>query len=496
VEELPRHEARVICIDSDWHAIARYSGETVVSATSVENLAYVIYTSGSTGKPKGVAISHGGLLNLVFWHRNVFEVTASDRATQLAGSAFDASVWEVWPYLTAGARLHVVSAEKLVSPEQLRDWLVSEEITLTFLPTPLAEQVLKLDWPPQTSLRTLLTGGDKLHRSPPESIPFKVVNNYGPTENTVVTTSGVVLPNSDADIQPPIGCPISNTEVYVLDKRLRPVPVGVPGELCIGGESLARGYLNRPNLTAENFIPNPYSDTPGARLYKSGDLVRYLQDGSIEFKGRQDHQVKVRGYRIELGEIETVLNQHPDVQEAVVEVRKDPQGDKRLVAYVVASHEPTPTFSELRSFLKEKLPDYMIPTALMFLDLIPLTPNGKVDRRALPTPDLERSRLETKFVAPRTQVEKVLAKIWGEVLGLERVGVHDNFFELGGHSLLATLVMSRARENFEMELPLPRFFETPTIVGLTELIETIRLTEQGPRSYRETTTSDREEVEI
>jgi amino acid adenylation domain-containing protein len=466
VEELPRHEANVICIDSDWDAIARHSGETPVSATSVENLAYVIYTSGSTGKPKGVAISHGGLLNLVFWHRNVFEVTASDRATQLAGTAFDASVWEVWPYLTAGARLHVVSAEKLVSPEQLRDWLVSEEITLTFLPTPLAEQVLKLDWPQQTPLRTLLTGGDKLHRSPPESIPFRVVNNYGPTENTVVTTSGVVLPNSDADIQPPIGCPISNTEVYVLDKRLRPVPVGVTGELCIGGESLARGYLNRPDLTAENFIPNPYSHTPGARLYKSGDLVRYLQDGSIEFLGRIDHQVKIRGFRIESGEIEMVLGQHPAVRKAVVIAREDVPGEKRLVAYVVASHESTPTFSELRSFLKEKLPDYMIPSAFVYPDALPITPHGKVDRRALPAPEQSRSELEAVYVAPQSEVERIIAEVWQQVLRIEQVGMHDNFFDLGGHSLLLIQIHNKFQELFKKEIPIADIFRYPTIKAL------------------------------
>jgi acyl carrier protein len=264
----------------------------------------------------------------------------------------------------------------------------------------------------------------------------------------------------------------------------------------IGGRGLARGYAGAPEQTAEKFVPHPYSEEPGARLYKTGDRAKFLPDGTIEFLGRIDHQVKIRGFRIEIGEVESVLGRHPAVEEAVVITREDVPGDKRLVAYVVAGHDFTPTFSELRSYLKEKLPDYMIPTAMMFLDHLPLTPNGKIDRRALPTPDLERSRLETKFVAPRTPVEKILAKIWSEVLGLERVGVHDNFFELGGHSLLATQVMSRARENFEMELPLLHFFETPTIAGLTELIETFRWTEQAPQSYRKTTTSEREEGEI
>jgi acyl carrier protein len=245
----------------------------------------------------------------------------------------------------------------------------------------------------------------------------------------------------------------------------------VAGELFVGGAGLARGYLKRPELTVERFIPNPYSTKPGPRLYKTGDVARYLPNGDLEYLGRADQQVQIRGFRVEPGEIEVVLAGYPGVHTAVVMAREDRPGEKRLVAYVVASHEPTPTFSELRSFLKEKLPDYMIPSAFMFLDLLPLTPNGKVDRRALPTPDLERSRLETKFVAPRTPVEKVLAKIWSEVLGLERVGVHDNFFELGGNSLLATQVMSRAPENFEMELPLARLFETPTIAGLSESIE-------------------------
>ena len=235
---------------------------------------------------------------------------------------------------------------------------------------------------------------------------------------------------------------------------------------------------------------------PAARLYKTGDLASYLPDGNIEFLGRIDHQVKIRGFRIELGEVESVFSRHPAIEEAVVIACEDVPGDKRLVAYVVVSHEPTPTSSEMRRFMKEKLPDYMIPTAFVYLDLLPLTPNGKIDRRALPRPDLKRSRLETKFVAPRTPVETVLAKIWCEVLGLERVGVQDNFFDLGGHSLLVTQVMSRARENFEMELPLPRFFETPTIAGLTELIETIRWTEQTSRSYPDITTSEREEGEI
>jgi hypothetical protein len=326
-----------------------------------------------------------------------------------------------------------------------------------------------------------------------------MINHYGPTETTVgVTTHKVETTDRTNSHSPsvPIGRPLPNSQIYILDSHNNPVPIGVAGEVYIGGRGLARGYAGAPELTAEKFVPHPYSDIPGARLYKTGDRTRFQPDGTIEFLGRIDHQVKIRGFRIEIGEVESLLGRHPAVEEAVVIVREDVPGDKRLVAYVVARNESNPTFSELRSFLKEKLPDYMIPTALVFLDLLPLTANGKVDRRVLPRPDLEHFRPETKFVAPHTPVEKVLAKIWNELLGLERVGVHDNFFELGGHSLLATQVMSRARESFEMELPLPRFFETPTIAGLTELIETIRLTGLGPRLHRETTTSDREEGEI
>jgi acyl carrier protein len=293
---------------------------------------------------------------------------------------------------------------------------------------------------------------------------------YGPTENTTFTTWHLTEYVPPGETTVPIGRPIANTQVYVLDRAMQPVPVGVYGELFIGGDGLARDYLKRPALTAETFVPNPFSPEPGARLYKSGDLVRYLQDGSIEFLGRIDHQVKIRGFRIELGEIESVLGRHPKVSDTVVIAREDVPGDKRLVAYVVASHEPTPTFSELRSFLKEKLPDYMIPTALVFLDLLPLTPNGKVDRRALPAPELSRSELENKFVAPRTPVEEAIAGIWCKVLGLERLGVHDNFFELGGHSLLATQIISRLSNVFQVEIPLRQLFLYPTIAELTLII--------------------------
>ena len=363
---LPQTTAQVVCLDSAGERLSQAPEDNPRSPVAPEHLAYVIYTSGSTGRPKGVVVPHQGLLNLVFWHQGAFEITSSDRATQLAGTAFDASVWEIWPYLSKGASLYIVGSEILSSPVHLRDWLVSQAVTISFLPTPLAEMVLPLEWPEAPALRILLTGGDKLHHYPSASVPFKLINNYGPTENTVVTTSGLVA-SEGREATPPIGRPITNTQVYLLDRQLQPVPLGVPGELYIGGASLARGYLQRPELTPEKFIPHPFSELPGERLYRTGDLARYRPDGNIEFLGRLDHQVKVRGFRIELGEIEAVLGGHPGVREVVVLAREDSPGEKRLVAYVVGQEEPAPSGSELRGFLRERLPEYMVPGAFVGL---------------------------------------------------------------------------------------------------------------------------------
>nr|WP_293122467.1 amino acid adenylation domain-containing protein [Moorena sp. SIO4G3] len=345
----------VICLDTDQEIINQQSQQIPENQVTANQLAYVIYTSGSTGQPKGVTIPHQGLLNLVFWHQRTFEVKSSDKASQIAGVGFDASVWEIWPYLSAGACLHLVNSETRLSPEALRNWLISEQITISFVPTPLLENLCSLEWPAQTKLRTVLTGGDKLHNYPSAALPFCVFNNYGPTENTVVTTSGLVVSGQEGSMSPPIGKPISNTKVYILDRNLQPVPIGVAGELHIGGDSLATGYHNRPELTASKFIPNPFDkskvksgatprrrktegnahqESQKSKLYKTGDLVRYLGDGNIEFLGRIDHQVKIRGFRIETGEIETVINSYPIVKETVVVAREDNSGDKRLVAYI------------------------------------------------------------------------------------------------------------------------------------------------------------------
>ncbi|CAG0937717.1 nonribosomal peptide synthetase DhbF [Thermoflexales bacterium] len=443
-----------------------------------QNLAYAIYTSGSTGKPKGVLIQHRGLMNLVQWHQQSFGLSTTDRATQLAGWGFDASVWEIWPYLTCGASVHLPDEETRLSPTQLQVWLLAKQITIGFAPTPLAESLLALSWPNQAPLRRLLTGGDQLHDRPAPSLPFELINNYGPTENTVVATSAPVAVSDPGGRTPAIGRPIANTQIYLLDERLNPVPIGVPGELYIGGAGVARGYLQQPGLTAERFSPDPFSVEPGARLYCTGDLARYLADGQIEFLGRSDQQVKVRGFRVEPGEVESVMRQHPAIREAVVLVREDQPGNKQLIAYIVPNDEAADRTSELRSFMESRLPHYMIPTALVKLETLPLTPNGKLDRRALPAPDLDSERDD--YAPPETPAQEKLSELWSEVLSVKRVGIHDNFFELGGHSLLATQLISRINRIFQLDLPMRSLFEEATIARLGALIEE-RLSEQQRR---------------
>ena len=434
------------------------------------DLAYMIYTSGSTGRPKGTLIRHGSLLNLVEWHQTAFEVSGRDRAAQVAGPGFDAFGWEIWPYLTCGASVSVVPTEILASPEALRDWLTDQEITITFLPTPLAERVVALDWPGRTTLRTLLTGGDRLRRAPRRGLPFALVNNYGPTESTVVTTSGRVEPSDDAAVPPSIGRPIANTRVYLLDRRGEPVPVGVPGELHIGGAGLAVGYHNRSELTQEKFVPDPFDGTPGARLYRTGDLAMYRPDGTIDFLGRLDFQVKIRGFRVELGEIEGTLVRHPHVSEGVVVAHGAGSEDARLVAYVVASGA-SPSVSDVREWLRSQLPEYMVPAHYVWMDGLPLTANGKVDRAALPAPTTERPELEAEYVAPATEIERAVARVWSEVLGLERVGKHDSFFDLGGHSLSITEVFGRLRKGVAPKVNLVDLFTYPTVASLASFIE-------------------------
>jgi amino acid adenylation domain-containing protein len=454
-----------ICLDSDWSVICQESQDNLKCDTTADNLAYVIYTSGSTGTPKGVMVTHTGLSNLAQAQIQTFGVQNLSRILQFASLSFDASIWEVVMALGSGATLYLGTKDSLLPGMPLIQLLRDYCITHITLP-PSALAALPVEQLP--ALETMIVAGEQ---ASPEliklwSVDRNFFNAYGPTEASVCATIAKCTPE---DEKITIGRPIANTQIYILDQYLQPVPIGVPGELHIGGVGLARGYLNRPELTAQKFIPHPFQ--VNYKLYKTGDLARYLPDGNVEFLGRIDNQVKIRGFRIESGEIETLLSQHPQVQQAVVTVREDHPGNKYLTAYVVGKTE-TLTSSELRQFLKPQLPEYMMPTAFVFLNVFPLTPNGKIDRRALKAPNLEESR-ETAFIPPRNRTEEIIASIMATVLGLEQVGIHDNFFELGGHSLLATQVISRLRETFAVEISLRCLFASPTIASLCEVIETI-----------------------
>jgi amino acid adenylation domain-containing protein len=473
---------QVLHLDRLRHASGATADEPSPPPTiSADNLAYIIYTSGSTGAPKGVELSHRGLVNLVTWHQRTYRVTPQDRAMQSAGFSFDASVWELWPYLTAGATIHMVDDQTRASAPALAQWLNAARVTLGFVTTPLAEELLTLSWPKAHAVRALLTGGDKLHRRPDPDLPFPLVNHYGPTENTVVATSGRVDPSAKwADDAPPIGRPIANVRAYVLDRLLRLVPIGVPGELYLGGDGLARGYRHDPALTAEKFIPDPFSDKPGARLYRTGDQVCWRANGNLEFLGRIDHQMKIRGYRIEPAEIESRLNRHPAVRESLVLARGEGPGQKRLVAYLVLKQGAAPANKELFDFLRTTLPDYMVPSAFVVLPSWPLAPNGKVDHHALPVPEQSGRPSRKAFAAARNPFEETVARIWSDILHRPRVGVHDNFFELGGHSLLAAQAVSRLQESFRIQLSIRSLFEKPTVAHLAREIEH-SLTRGAPR---------------
>jgi len=431
-----------------------------------DHLAYVIHTSGSTGKPKGVCVTHRGLTNLINWHHHAYPLSELDRGALIAAPTFDASVLELWAYLTAGMTVLIPAPDTRQSLSLLLPWLAEEKVTVCFLPTPLAELVLAETLPEDLSLRLLLTGGEQLRVRPPRECRFAVSNNYGPTETTIVSTVSTVESEIGQEGLPSIGRPISNVSSYVLDEQMQLVPQGVAGELYLGGEGLGRGYLNAPELTAEKFVPHPFSAEPGARLYRTGDLVRYLASGKLEFQRRRDQQVKVRGFRIELGEIEAALRQHAEVRECEVIVREEEQ---QLIAYVVAQDSALES-RELRQYLKERLPEYMVPSLFIPLAALPLTPSGKVDPRALPAPEKSSALLTVQSVAPRTAAEHVVAGIFAQVLRLPQVGVTDNFFELGGHSLLATRVMSRLLKLFQVEVPLRKLFETPTVEGAVEAL--------------------------
>ncbi|MBD2521589.1 non-ribosomal peptide synthetase [Nostoc sp. FACHB-133] len=482
VEELTASGAKLICLDTGWESFQRESHENLSSGAAPENLAYVIYTSGSTGTPKAVLIQHQGVCNLVQAQIKLFDVKQNSRVLQFASFSFDASVWEIFMALCSGGSLYLGTQDSLRPGIDLIQFLRKQSITQVTLP-PTALAALPIAELP--NLQTLIVAGEACN---PKLIAEwskgrRFFNAYGPTESTVCAT----VAEYTGDTQLTIGRAIANTQVYILDNHQQPVPIGTPGELYIGGDGLARGYLNRPELTKERFISNPFQKSRGAgeqgsrgekedqssnseRLYKTGDLARFLPDGNIEFLGRIDHQVKIRGFRIELGEIEALLSQHPDVQQAVVITREDIPGDKRLVAYIVLNQIDA-SVTTLKRFLQEKLPNYMVPAVFVILDSLPVTPNGKVDRQNLPACDRSRPDLEETFVAPRNSTEATLFSIWAELLGLEQIGIDDNFFNLGGHSLIAAQMLSRIREGFQVELFFHHIFANPTIAGLAGLIE-------------------------
>ncbi|MGJ5674779.1 MAG: amino acid adenylation domain-containing protein [Nostochopsis sp.] len=488
VEEFSESGVKTVCLDIHWESINHQSQENPTSDVTAENLAYVIYTSGSTGTPKGVAVPHRAVNRLVC-NTNYVQLDKSDRIAQASNASFDAATFEIWSSLLHGARLVIIPQNVVLSPQLFAAYLREQQISVLFLTTALFNQLASVVPQAFKNLQHLLFGGEAVDPKSVKTVlrngaPQRLLHVYGPTESTTFSCWYLVQDVPEGSINLPIGRPLSNTQIYILDSQLQPVPTGTPGELYIGGDGLARGYLNARELTEEKFIPNPFEETEGSgstsltnrqkaegsRLYKTGDLARYLPDGNIEFLGRVDNQVKIRGFRIELGEIEALLSQHPDVCQAVVIVREDIPGDKRLVAYIVPNQKPEANATILKRFLEEKLPNYMVPAAFVILDSLPLTPNGKVDRRNLPACDRTRPDLEESFVAPRNSIEEKLAAIWTQLLGLDLVGVNDNFFCLGGHSLIVTQMLSRVREVFSVDLSFNQIFTNPTIAVIAQLI--------------------------
>ena len=476
-DHLPAGQAQLIILDEQWPAIAHQSEHNLESQMSLENLAYITYTSGSTGRPKGVCIPQRAVRRLV-QSPNYVELSG-ESILQLAPLAFDASTFEIWGSLLNGGRLVMMGAEQ-PTLEEIGRVISEQQVTTMWLTSGLFHLMVDEQLESLGGVRQLLAGGDvltvahveRLRERWPECV---VINGYGPTENTTFTACHRVGVNEELGSSVPIGRAITNTQVYVVDGEMEVAPVGVVGELYTGGEGLARGYVRDAVQTAERFVPDPFSGEEGRRLYRTGDLMRYLSDGRLEYVGRRDEQVKVRGYRIELGEVAAVLREHSAVREAVVIVRKDVSTDKRLVAYVVQADaagraELNLSASTLRQYLQERLPEYMVPSAFVLLDTLPLTAHGKLDRRGLLESGVSQLERETVYVAPRTPLEEQLAGIWREVLRVDRVGIHDNFFALGGQSLLAMQVISRVRKAFQIELPVYPLFANPTVEGLAATV--------------------------
>jgi len=483
IEATKRAGFQVVVLDEEWSEIATEPEEPPVVSVGPGNLAYMIYTSGSMGVPKGTMNVHRSVINLLHWTQKMYGLTSSDRFIQKTPFSFDPSIWEIfWPLLN-GATLVMAAPETERNPLALARFIIEKQITGALFVSS-AMQVF-LEEPESAECRTLknvFVGGEAVPASLESLLKTKLDaalhNIYGPTETCIITIVG----ESDASHEGPtmpIGRPVANTSVYLLDDYMKPVPIGVAGQIYIAGDCLGRGYYHDPALTAEKFVPNPFSSQPGMRLYKTGDLARYLADGQIEFLRRLDHQVKVRGFRIEVAEAEAVLMTHPAVRQAVVSAAEIAPGDVRLIGYVACKPEAEVPAKDLREYTAERLPHFMVPTKFIILETLPVTPNDKIDRAALPDPRLSFTDSEETYVAPRTPVEAELARIWCEVLGCERVGVHDNFFDLGGHSLTAVQVVTRVRLAFNLELPLHSVFEMPTIEAIALTIVRTRITQQS-----------------
>jgi amino acid adenylation domain-containing protein len=503
VESIPEHQAQLICLDTDWEKIAQNITSNPENKSEPENLTYIIYTSGSTGKPKGVLVNHANVVRLFAATDSWYHFNSQDVWTLFHSYAFDFSVWEMWGALLYGGRLVIVPYLVTRSPESFYELLCQEKVTILNQTPTAFRQLIQAEQSTDNdlSLRLVIFGGEALEINSlqpwfdrhGDQCP-QLVNMYGITETTVHVT---YRPLSRADVNNTvsvIGRPLPDLQVYLLDKYLQPLPVGVPGEMYVGGAGVTRGYLNRPELTTERFISSPF-DPPlppldkggtqagaslnqgktqgGAKLYKTGDLARYLPNGELEYLGRIDNQVKIRGFRIELGEIETLLASNPQIWETVVLVWDDTTGDKRLVAYIVPQPEITITIDEIRQFLTTKLPGYMVPNAFVILEALPLTANGKIDRRALPPPK-SSSKPSDKYVAPRTPIEDILVNVWSEILKVEKVSINDNFFELGGHSLLATQLVAQIRDRLKVELPLRQLFNSATLAELAQGLEQLK----------------------
>lgn len=469
--ELPVSAAKAIALDADWERIGQESRQLPPCHATADSLACVIYTSGSTGQPKGVCVPHRGISRLVI-NTDYVKITPADRIAQVSNASFDAATFEIWGALLNGARVVGISKETALAPAEFAEALRARRISIMFLTTALFNQLAREQPGVFATLGTVLFGGETVDPKWVRAVlasdpPKRLLHVYGPTENTTFSTWHLVQEVAEDSSTVPIGQPIANSELYILDPAFNPVPIGVPGEVYVGGDGLAQGYLNRPELTESKFVPHPLR--PGAKLYRTGDLARFDDHLQVEFIGRVDRQIKLRGFRIELDEIESQLLKHPAIAETVVILREDLPGDRRLAAYVVPRQEP-PAESSLRSFLKEHLPDYMIPAAFVFIKELPLTPNKKIDRHALPAPDQNRPALNKSFVAPRDSTEQQLAKIFEKTLGVQPIGVADNFFELGGHSLLAVRVFAQIEKNLGKKLPLATLFRAPTIEELARIL--------------------------